>query len=97
MTLSAAENGLGMCVESTVLVRDYLQQGRLVLPFGDRGLPVRAHYLAVPKNKEHLQTVQTVLQWINSWMHDDQAAQPASRGVDETQEKGPASGSSPRR
>jgi LysR family glycine cleavage system transcriptional activator len=97
MTLSAAENGLGMCVESTVLIRDYLQQGRLVLPFGDRGLPVRAHYLAVPKNKEHLQTVQTVLHWINSWMHDDQAAQPASRGVDETQEKGPASGSSPRR
>lgn len=81
MTLSAAENGLGMCVESSVLVRDYLQQGRLVLPFGDRGLPVKAHYLAVPKNKENLQTVQTVLQWINSWMSEDKATgtHPGSR------------------
>jgi LysR family glycine cleavage system transcriptional activator len=97
MTLSAAENGLGMCVESTVLIRDYLQQGRLVMPFGDRGLPVRAHYLAVPKNKEHLQTVQIVLQWINSWMHDGRAAASASRSGDEAQKKATASGDSPRR
>jgi LysR family glycine cleavage system transcriptional activator len=68
MTLNAAENGLGMCVESTVLVREYLQQGRLVLPFGDMGLPVKAHYLAVPKSKETLETVQAVLQWIDAWM-----------------------------
>ena len=68
MTLSAAENGLGMCVESTVLVRDYLQQGRLILPFGDMGLPIKAHYLAVPRSKERLESVQTVLAWINSWM-----------------------------
>jgi LysR family glycine cleavage system transcriptional activator len=96
MTLSAAENGLGMCVESTVLIRDYLQQGRLVLPFGDKGLPVRAHYLAVPKNKEYLQTVQTVLQWINSWMRDDQAAGTEARSGDKAQKAAP-SGSSPRR
>jgi LysR family glycine cleavage system transcriptional activator len=57
-----------MCVESTVLVREYLEQGRLVLPFGDMGLPIKAHYLAVPKSKESLATVQTVLQWISSWM-----------------------------
>lgn len=68
MTLNAAENGLGMCVESTVLVQEYLQQGRLVLPFGDMGLPVKAHYLAVPKSKERLETVQSALQWIGSWM-----------------------------
>jgi LysR family glycine cleavage system transcriptional activator len=69
MTLNAAENGLGMCLESTVLIREYLEQGRLILPFGDVGLPARAHYLAVPKNKERLQHVQTVLQWIHSWIH----------------------------
>jgi LysR family glycine cleavage system transcriptional activator len=68
MTLNAAENGLGMCVESTVLVQEYLQQGRLVLPFGDMGLPIKAHYLAVPKSKERLETVQSALQWIDSWM-----------------------------
>ena len=96
MTLSAAENGLGMCVESTVLVSEYLQQGRLVLPFGDKGLPVRAHYLAVPKNKEHLQTVQTVLQWINSWMSDGKAAGPAAASGVEAARK-TASGNSARR
>jgi LysR family glycine cleavage system transcriptional activator len=74
MTLNAAENGLGMCVESTVLVHEYLQQGRLVLPFGDVGLPIKAHYLAVPKNKERLETVQTVLHWINSWMRRGKSA-----------------------
>jgi LysR family glycine cleavage system transcriptional activator len=74
MTLNAAENGLGMCVESTVLVHEYLQQGRLVLPFGDMGLPVKAHYLAVPKSKETLETVQTVLRWINSWMDKEKSA-----------------------
>jgi LysR family glycine cleavage system transcriptional activator len=71
MTLNAAENGLGMCVESTVLIHEYLQQGRLVLPFGDMGLPIKAHYLAVPKNKERLETVQTFLRWIDSWMNRD--------------------------
>jgi LysR family glycine cleavage system transcriptional activator len=68
MTLNAAENGLGMCVESTVLVHEYLQQGRLVLPFGDMGLAIKAHYLAVPNSKERLEKVQTVLRWIQSWL-----------------------------
>ena len=76
MTLNAAENGLGMCVESTVLVLEYLQQGRLVLPFGDMGLPIKAHYLAVPKSKESLDTVRTVLDWINSWMANRSSGDP---------------------
>ena len=74
MTLDAAEKGLGMCVESTVLIHDYLQQGRLVLPFGDMAVPIKAHYLAVPKSKEMLETVQTVLQWMNSWLNTRKSA-----------------------
>ncbi|MBK4735545.1 LysR substrate-binding domain-containing protein [Noviherbaspirillum pedocola] len=68
MTLSAAENGLGMCVESTVLVHDYLETGRLIMPFGDLALPFTAHHLAVPKSKEELESVRRVLGWIRSWM-----------------------------
>lgn len=68
MTLSAAENGLGMCVESTVLVHDYLKTGRLIMPFGDLALSFMAHHLAVPKSKEELESVRKVLRWIRSWM-----------------------------
>lgn len=70
MTLNAAENGLGMCVESTVLVHDYLKSGRLIMPFGDLGLPAAAHHIAVPKSKEELESVGKVLRWIRSWMED---------------------------
>jgi LysR family glycine cleavage system transcriptional activator len=81
MTLNAAENGLGMCVESTVLVQEYLEQGRLVLPFGKMGLPIKAHYLAVPKSKETLETVQTVLEWINSWKDKERFVSAAGKGT----------------
>jgi LysR family glycine cleavage system transcriptional activator len=68
MTLNAAENGLGMCLESTVLVHEYVEQGRLVCPFGNVGIEAKAHHLAVPKSKENLRTVQAVLDWIRSFL-----------------------------
>jgi LysR family glycine cleavage system transcriptional activator len=74
MTLSAAENGLGMCLESTVLVQEYLQQGKLLCPFGDMAIPIKAHHLAVPKSKERLQTVQVVLEWIRSFLREENSA-----------------------
>lgn len=68
MTLSAAENGLGMCIESTVLIHEYLQQGRLVCPFGDIGIEATAHYLSVAKSKERFQAVGSVVDWIKSFL-----------------------------
>ncbi|QBE66040.1 LysR substrate-binding domain-containing protein [Pseudoduganella lutea] len=70
MTLSAAENGLGMCIESTVLVQDYLRDGRLVCPFGELAIEARGHYLAVPKSREGLQAVRTVADWIRGFVTD---------------------------
>lgn len=70
MTLSAAENGLGMCIESTVLVQDYLKDGRLVCPFGELAIGARGHYLAVPKSREGLQAVRTVADWIRGFVTD---------------------------
>lgn len=72
MTLSAAENGLGMCLESTVLVQEYLRQGRLVCPFGDVGIAATAHHLAMPKSKERLQSVKAVLHWIRGFLDEDE-------------------------
>ena len=74
MTLSAAENGLGMCIESTVLVQDYLRDGRLVCPFGELAIEARGHYLAVPKSREGLQAVRTVADWIRGFVTNDGAA-----------------------
>jgi LysR family glycine cleavage system transcriptional activator len=92
MTLNAAENGLGMCLESTVLVHEYVQQGRLILPFGEIGLPIKAHHLAVPKSKESLETVQTVLRWINAWRDQGKSAASESGRGTAGMEKGAGSG-----
>jgi LysR family glycine cleavage system transcriptional activator len=71
MTLSASETGLGMCLESTVLLQEYLQQGRLICPFGDVSISMTAHFLSVPKSKERLQTVQIVLDWIKGFLGEN--------------------------
>lgn len=71
MTLSAAENGLGMCIESTVLIHEYVAQGRLVCPFGELAIEAQAHYLSVPKSKERLQAVSTVVEWIKGFADFD--------------------------
>jgi LysR family glycine cleavage system transcriptional activator len=76
MTLSAAENGLGMCIESTVLVHDYLREGRLVCPFGELAIEATAHYLAVPKSREQLGAVRTVLEWIRGFVDGEEKAAP---------------------
>jgi LysR family glycine cleavage system transcriptional activator len=77
MTLSAAENGLGMCIESTVLVQDYLQQGRLVCPFGELAIEATAHFISVPKGKEGLQAVGTVVDWIRGFVDQTRGDEPA--------------------
>jgi hypothetical protein len=59
-----------MYFESTVLVRGYLEHGRLVMPFGDKALSVVGHYLTVPKSKEWLPTIKKALEGIQSWMPD---------------------------
>jgi LysR family glycine cleavage system transcriptional activator len=71
MTLSAAENGLGMCIESTLLVHDYLRQGKLVCPFGELAIEATAHHLAIPKSREGLHAVRTVVEWIRGFADFD--------------------------
>lgn len=39
-----------------------------MLPFGDMAIPIKAHYLTVPKAKESLESVRTVLDWVDSWV-----------------------------
>jgi LysR family glycine cleavage system transcriptional activator len=86
MTLNAAENGLGMCLESTVLVHEYLQKGLLVCPFGDMAIAATAHHLAVPKSKERLQSVHVVVDWIRSFI--SKGASPSGMPVIQSAQHG---------
>lgn len=73
MTLSAAENGLGMCIESTVLTHEYVAEGKLVCPFGELAIEAHGHYLSVPKSKERLQAVSAAVEWIKGFADFDAA------------------------
>lgn len=68
MSLSAASDGLGACIDSTLLAHDYLKTGRLVMPFGNLGIPATPHHLCVPRQKQDYEKIQIVLQWIRSWL-----------------------------
>lgn len=62
-----------MSIESTVLIHEYLEQGRLVCPFGELAIEAQAHYLSVPKSKERLQAVGNVVEWIRGFADFDAA------------------------
>ena len=68
MCFSAAINGFGVCLDSTLLAHDYLEQGKLVMPFGNLGIPANPHYLCVPKQKLEQEKIQVILNWIKSWL-----------------------------
>jgi LysR family glycine cleavage system transcriptional activator len=68
MSLSAAINNGGVCLDSTLLAYEYLQKNQLVMPFGNKSIPQCAHHLCVPKAKIDLDKVQLVLSWIKSWL-----------------------------
>lgn len=70
MSLSAASDGLGVCLDSTLLAHDRLRTGQLVMPFGNLGISATPHYLCVPKQKQKQEKVQIVVQWIKSWLPD---------------------------
>ncbi len=68
MSLKAAMNNVGVCLDSTLLAYEYLQSGQLVMPFGNKGVSRCAHHLCIPKAKLNQEKVQLVLSWIKSWL-----------------------------
>lgn len=67
MMINAVAQGLGMCLDSTLLARDYLRRGQVVMPFGELGIQASAHWLYVPKSKMGLPKIQAVISWIRGW------------------------------
>lgn len=64
ISIGAAVDGLGVCLESLLLAQRELQTGRLVAPLGLDGLTVHGYTFNVLKTQAHLQKIRTFRTWI---------------------------------
>jgi LysR family glycine cleavage system transcriptional activator len=67
MSVNAAADGLGVCLESLILVERELQTGRLVAPFGYEGLAVNGYTLLVLRSRAELPKIK----WFNQWLFEE--------------------------
>ncbi|MFL9896899.1 transcriptional regulator GcvA [Paraburkholderia fungorum] len=64
MAISAAVDGLGVCLESLLLAQRELETGRLVAPFGFEGLPVSGYTLNLLKSRAELPKLRSFQDWL---------------------------------
>lgn len=64
MAIFAAADGLGVCLESKLLVERQLDSGRLVLPFGDEGPRIQCHSMSYLKSRANLPKIKVFRNWI---------------------------------
>ncbi len=66
MSISAAVDGLGICLESLLLVQRELETGRLVAPLGLDGLEVQGYTFNVLKSSADLPKIRNFHDWLFS-------------------------------
>ncbi|MCO8164306.1 LysR substrate-binding domain-containing protein [Pseudomonas sp. 21LCFQ010] len=72
MALEAARLGLGFALESTLLAREFLSRGELVVIEPERlSVPVSAHHLVFPKAHAGFPRVRRFLQWMQQELGRD--------------------------
>jgi LysR family transcriptional regulator, glycine cleavage system transcriptional activator len=64
MAISAAADGVGVCLESLLLVQRELETGRLIAPFGFEGLTVHGYTLNLLKSCADLPKVKSFQDWL---------------------------------
>lgn len=64
MAISAAVDGLGVCLESLLLVQRELETGRLVAPFGLEGPHIQGYTLNVLKSRADLPKIRGFQDWL---------------------------------
>ena len=64
MSIAAAVDGIGVCLESTFLAQREIEAGRLVLPLGTEGVTITEHRLVVLRDKARLPKVQAFIAWL---------------------------------
>lgn len=64
MAISAAVDGLGVCLESLLLVQRELETGRLVAPFGLSGPKVQGYTFNLLKSRAELPKIRSFQEWL---------------------------------
>lgn len=64
MAISSAIDGLGVCLDSLLLVQRELKDGRLVAPFGTDGIKVHGYTFNVRKSRIELPQIKSFQEWL---------------------------------
>ena len=64
LSIQAALDGLGVAMGPSVLVKDELENGHLIAPFGDISLPTKNYHAYVPENRASDPVVQSFCMWL---------------------------------
>jgi LysR family glycine cleavage system transcriptional activator len=79
MAISAAVDGLGVCLDSTLLAMSELGTGRLVKPLGDDGIEIQAHRLVCLPEKRDLPKIVAFKTWLKSALFEDAPLSPSEQ------------------
>jgi LysR family glycine cleavage system transcriptional activator len=82
MAIAAACDGLGLCLESTLIAERELADGRLITPFGARGLKAAAHRLVWRRRIELPRKITAFRDWILAELgreDDNRAGEPPTK------------------
>jgi LysR family transcriptional regulator, glycine cleavage system transcriptional activator len=73
MSIFAAVDGLGVCLESMLLVERQLESGRLVLPFGREGPAIECHSLNYLASRARLPKIRLFRDWLRQALAESPA------------------------
>ncbi len=71
MAISAAADGLGVCLDSLLLVERELESGRLVAPFGFDGPKVQGYTVNLLKSRAELPKIRSFQDWLFAELEKD--------------------------
>ncbi len=78
LSISAAIDGQGFCLENYFHVTGELERGELVTPFGQSGYTVQAHSINFLQSRNNLQKNRAFKTWLLNELGIDDAGEPAS-------------------
>jgi LysR family glycine cleavage system transcriptional activator len=64
MAINCAVDGLGVALESTLLIERELESKKLIMPFGPEGPHIVCHQLTYLKSKGHVQKMKAFREWL---------------------------------